>query len=74
MMNSEGKFWVSIWSIGSIVLLCSIALLLDRSIERDIILARMVEAGASPIEAACALDDIRGRNPTCVITATAGSR
>lgn len=68
-MNSEQKYYLSITAIlasAFIAFVYSFAFYYAGKNER---LAEMVKSGVSPFEAACALNDALGQNPTCVILA-----
>lgn len=69
-MNSSDKFWLGVWAIGAITLVSLLISLLLYNHGKNNVLVELVKNGASAIEAACALEDSLGNNPTCVISVT----
>jgi len=66
-MNSEGKFWVSIWGIIAVVVCVIVINATNFYAGQEQRTVDMVEFGASPVEAACALQDPVGDSPTCIL-------
>ena len=69
-MDSEGKFWFSIWSMGAafLVALCVVGTVAGQ-LEREK-LAEMVKDGADPMRAACALGVGDSNKALCTVIAT----
>lgn len=65
----EYKFWIYFCGFMAIVI---ITLILNINIyytNRNQMVVEMVKQGVSPAEALCGIDNIEGRNPTCVLYA-----
>jgi len=69
-MNEDGKFWATIAATIATVVLTIVLSTQSFYKHHNNPITKMVQRGVSPIEAACALDDAMGNNPTCVIFAT----
>lgn len=54
-MSEEGKFWCNIWSIIIVMIIVVTALLIANSTYKASLLAEMIEHGANPLDASCAL-------------------
>jgi hypothetical protein len=73
-MSSENKFWVSIWSLFVFLVLGFFAILSYHDHITDKKIVKMVEAGASPIEARCALIQAYDDRPLCIGVLLHGSK
>lgn len=69
-MNSDDKFWISVWSIAATALVTIAITIATYNHSKNVVISEMIKNGASPTEVLCALDDTYGDNPTCIITAT----
>jgi hypothetical protein len=54
-MDSDGKFWVSVWAMASVVIVSIVLTTCSADMKGDKIVAEMVKGGADPMEAACAV-------------------
>tara|TARA_R110000803_G_scaffold8609_3_gene27590 strand:+ start:396 stop:620 length:225 start_codon:yes stop_codon:yes gene_type:complete len=62
---SESTFWISVWAIISTGVCVMTITMGYFSVETDKQLVKMVELGATPMEAGCALRDSMGDNISC---------
>lgn len=65
-MNSEGKFWFSVWALVAAVLITLMVCITLTMWSKRLHLNEMVSKGADPIRVACALD-MYDNNTMCVI-------
>lgn len=68
-MDSEGKFWVSIWSVIGLVFLGVIFLSTSYWIDHNKKIVDLIGAGVDPVAAMCAMQDDYGTMPVCIILA-----
>jgi hypothetical protein len=68
-MNGEDKFWVVVTAIVGAVATVLVLTIASSSWRSDKIILEMVEAGADPIAASCAINDTQGNSPTCIAIA-----
>lgn len=54
-LEHEEKFWYLLWSTLAAIFAVVVVSMLSYTAHKNIVMERMVEAGASPIEVACAL-------------------
>ena len=71
-MSDRDKIYAIIWGCVTVMMLALIGSELSSIIKTKDTLARMVEAGHTPIEASCAVYDTSGDSPTCVLIAKRG--
>jgi hypothetical protein len=65
----DNTLWFSFWA-GTVILLLGFTFLLtNHSITKNKLIAEMVISGVNPITINCAMNDERGKNPTCIIEA-----
>jgi hypothetical protein len=69
-MDSEDKFWISVWAILAVVIISITLATMLYWKDHNAKLTEMVNNGTNPIAAMCALQDHFGRNPVCIILAT----
>lgn len=67
-MNEEGKFWVAVWRTVAAGLVGLSAVIASCTAHNTAAVRSMVDAGANPIDAKCALDQ-ESRSPICVVRA-----
>lgn len=67
-LDSNGTFWLGIWSVGAIVLIVLTLAIMANSMNKTNNIRDLIDAGMSPIEASCAIDD-GTRDPKCLVMA-----
>lgn len=64
-LNSEGKFWLVINTLGAIVIVTTIVSVTIFSIEENKMVEELINKGHDPLEVNCAINDPKGSNINC---------
>lgn len=56
-MNSDDKFWISIWSIVALTIILVVVYLFIYSYNKKELIAQTIDKGHDPMEVYCALDN-----------------
>lgn len=73
-MNSEGKFWVSVWVIAGAVVVTVAALIYASNKHEDDVKAQMVKQGYTPQEVMCAFPKTSSDKVLCANLVTKGEK
>lgn len=68
-MNSDDKFWLSIWSIAGVVVLGIALSISSYWKDHNSKIVTLIKQGVDPVAVMCAMQDDYGTHPTCIVLA-----